>query len=692
MPYFSIQSPTSGNALQLQGRTVSATGPTGGQVLTWDGSSWAPLPGVTGPTGSAGADGPQIYSGVTGPFAGLGRSGDWYIDSTSGVLYGPKANNAWGSGLQLQTGQQGPTGPVGLTGATGPANGPTGATGPTGAASAVAGPAGATGPAGVGATGPTGSQGPAGSSSNLSLSDATPANLGTAAAGSSNLAARADHIHTLPSLSTLGAASAGHAHNYVTSLNNLTGGLTLAAGGNITITPGNSTLTIAASGGGVGVNDALDGGFYTGAIAEIVFTAQPQSQTLNASANVVLTASGTNFTRSSNAGVIDNLPYSAIGGQYLFWSSAGILASSDNGTNWTQSLTVGASSSDQMGPLSAASNGTRTVITTGIAATQNGIYYTDSAVENAVQVTNANVARLSGNGTQNSNGVYRWVQHATHSSTAGAWVVVRESSPAAGSGLTVYRSTDGVSWAQSAFLAPASEVIDIHVISGQFFLVGSPLNVGDPAIYRSADGSTWTTVSTNRPAGRSATDGSRLVMSIYEQLSSANAKSIGVTFDGQNWQYGTLPGGAAAYDVFYGNGRFWAFSGSSVYFSSNGLSWAERSSPINSATLTAFPSLVGDRMLFVAGNSVYRSTIDAVSVSANLTASATTNSGKLINYQWQSRPDPTTAWSNIASATSSTLTLNGLTTSNNGSRYRAVASANATPDAFSESATLTITG
>jgi hypothetical protein len=186
MPYFSIQSPTSGNATQLQGRTVSATGPTGGQVLTWDGSSWVPLAGTTGPTGAAGVDGRFIYSGSTGPSSGLGRSGDYYIDSNSGVLYGPKANNAWGSGLQLQTGQQGPTGPSGLgftgptgAGGTGPTGdrGPTGAsvTGPTGSPSNVTGPTGSTGPI---VTGPTGSTGPTGATG-----PANSISIGTVSAG-----------------------------------------------------------------------------------------------------------------------------------------------------------------------------------------------------------------------------------------------------------------------------------------------------------------------------------------------------------------------------------------------------------------------------------------------------------------------------------------------------------------------------
>lgn len=180
MPFFSITSPSSGNATQLHGRPVSSTGPTGGQVLTWDGASWAPLPGVTGPTGSAGTDGPQIFSGTTGPFSGLGRSGDFYIDTISGVLYGPKANNSWGSGLLLQSGPQGPTGATGpaATGPTGAgATGPTGiagatgasVTGPTGAPSSVTGPTGATGPSVTGPTGSPGGTGPTGSATSLSV-------------------------------------------------------------------------------------------------------------------------------------------------------------------------------------------------------------------------------------------------------------------------------------------------------------------------------------------------------------------------------------------------------------------------------------------------------------------------------------------------------------------------------------------
>lgn len=177
MPFFSISSPTSGNATQLQGRTVSATAPATGTVLTYSGSAWIGSQGVSGPTGPAGADGSVIYSGSGAPSSGIGRSGDWYIDSAAAMLYGPKASGSWGSGISIQGGPTGPsgvsitgptgaastiTGPTGSTGAAGQSfTGPTGAsfTGPTGAASTIPGPTGSTGAAGNSITGPTGPSG-----------------------------------------------------------------------------------------------------------------------------------------------------------------------------------------------------------------------------------------------------------------------------------------------------------------------------------------------------------------------------------------------------------------------------------------------------------------------------------------------------------------------------------------------------
>jgi len=207
--------------------------------------------GPAGAAGAAGVDGRTVLSGSGAPGGGVGANGDFFIDTTGWVIYGPKAAGAWPAGASLvgpagaagaagpqgpqgdpgptgaqgpagspgpagpkgDTGDTGPTGPAGSTGATGPAGpqgpqGPTGATGPQGPKGDTgdAGPAGAQGPAGntgpagpQGATGPQGPAGPTGAAgADAIYSDATPQDLGTAAAGTANSAARADHRHNHP--------------------------------------------------------------------------------------------------------------------------------------------------------------------------------------------------------------------------------------------------------------------------------------------------------------------------------------------------------------------------------------------------------------------------------------------------------------------------------------------------------------
>jgi hypothetical protein len=105
-----------------------------------------------------GTVGNTILSGPVNPTSpGLGQVGDFYLNTTSNTLFGPKTSISpfWPAEGVVLSGGAGATGPAGPTGATGPA-GATGATGPTG-------PAGATGPAGpAGADGAIGPQGPAG--------------------------------------------------------------------------------------------------------------------------------------------------------------------------------------------------------------------------------------------------------------------------------------------------------------------------------------------------------------------------------------------------------------------------------------------------------------------------------------------------------------------------------------------------
>ena len=142
-----------------------------------------------------------ILNGKGAPLNSVGINGDFYIDTRSLLIYGPKSKSKWPAPQNLQgpigaagasgsdgkngadgkvsnassaagpagpqgaPGAAGPSGPAGPAGATGPAGSGTGTPGPTGAtgASGAAGSVGPTGPAGsTGATGSTGSTGPAG--------------------------------------------------------------------------------------------------------------------------------------------------------------------------------------------------------------------------------------------------------------------------------------------------------------------------------------------------------------------------------------------------------------------------------------------------------------------------------------------------------------------------------------------------
>ena len=119
--------------------------------------------GAAGPQGLAGTNGNGVLNGASAPTNNQGVDGDFYVNTTTNTLYGPKANGTWPTGVSLV----GPQGPAGVAGAIGP-QGPTGLTGlqgPAGAtgATGLQGPAGATGPQGpAGTTGAVGPQGPSG--------------------------------------------------------------------------------------------------------------------------------------------------------------------------------------------------------------------------------------------------------------------------------------------------------------------------------------------------------------------------------------------------------------------------------------------------------------------------------------------------------------------------------------------------
>lgn len=74
----------------------------------------ADMRGATGDMGATGAAGSQIFSGVGAPAAGTGMPGDFYLNTTTAELFGPKnTDNTWAAGsisLKGEKGEKGDTG------------------------------------------------------------------------------------------------------------------------------------------------------------------------------------------------------------------------------------------------------------------------------------------------------------------------------------------------------------------------------------------------------------------------------------------------------------------------------------------------------------------------------------------------------------------------------------------------------
>lgn len=95
------------------------TGPQGPQGDTGATGDQGPqgIQGATGPAGSDGADGRTVLNGTGAPGAGLGAEGDFYVQTDTDQIYGPKSGGAWGAATDLV----GPIGPQGAVGPQGPA-------------------------------------------------------------------------------------------------------------------------------------------------------------------------------------------------------------------------------------------------------------------------------------------------------------------------------------------------------------------------------------------------------------------------------------------------------------------------------------------------------------------------------------------------------------------------------------------
>jgi hypothetical protein len=261
-------------------------------------------------------------------------------------------------------------------------------------------------------------------------------------------------------------------------------------------------------------------------------------------------------------------------------------------------------------------------------------------------------------------------------------------------------STDGITWTQRN-LPTNAYWYSVTYGNGTFVAVAR-----DSAIAAtSADGVTWTQRTLPEAASWSSIAyGSGTFVAMYETSSSSS--SAATSADGITWTQRAMPAGAYWSGVAYGAGKFVAVASTSsiAATSTDGVTWTQRSLPATKS----WKSVAYGNDTFVAV--AYNSGSDAAATSQDgitwtlrtLPANAywysvTYGNGTFVAVARDSAIAATitftgqTEFANVSAATSSTLSLTGLTkATDDGDRYRVVVSANNAAPVTSKTATLTV--
>lgn len=527
----------------------------------------------------------------------------------------------------------------------------------------------------------------------VTLSSATPANLGTSAAGTSNLVSRADHVHALPVIAyanlsgvpsnfptnttlvsglNTSYSAINHAHNYVTSLNNLTGALTLAAGGNVTLAANGSTLTVSAS-AGIGPNDAIDGGNFVGEIvASITFLNQPQSTVVNLGQTLNWT-SGSNTSR-----YLLQLGNNALGLQLTSNGSVANIATYSNlATTPSATTTENLSVTGTNATVSLASNGTRSLIQV-FRNTSNGSWESATLLSDDGSTWSAlNVPRPS------------------KCLAAGPLGFVGD---AYDDDAVALQSSDGQSW--NTRTLPFEPSPGGFAYSQWRFAVGPTAMIGvcgdTYRCVRSTTGAAWSSVNLSTGANLALSTNVAYGGGRFVTIGSVSGNGVSYSsVDGLSWTRSTMPNGG--YDsIWHLGGRFVALrsgeQSTDAAVSADGVTWALQSLPVTDRWRSAAYAGGNYGVTSYDGLSAAPFAIGAepTAGSANLTVSAVASTGATVGYQWQRSLDGGATFNNVANATTQTLSLTNVTIADSGTRYRVLATATGVPSATSSSALLTV--
>jgi hypothetical protein len=661
-------------------------------------ASAAAAPGGTGPTGPQGPPSTTITVGSVSTLAA----------GSSATVVGASSNN--GANLSLAFGI--PAGATGATGVTPTITATTTTLSAGSSATVTATPSDGGSKVSLAFGIPRGADGAAGSGGGATLSDSTPSALGTAAAGTSTTASRSDHVHAVPvisyaSLTNVPSTFAPSTHTHTAS--QVTDFTTAAAAAAPVQTVAGRTGDVVISTTDVeglseslaSVNvDVIDGGDYVGVVVEptpsITITAQPANRSASVnSANEV-------------ASTLPSGTWGAVSRAYDKWFVAGhqttqadYVATSDDGVSWTRKIGL-----PNAGLWSAVQ------YANGVYATQAGntvAYSSDLTNWSSSTITfsrgsvfgaGGKFVRATQTGLFFSNDAATWAQGATFSSQSGSMSFAYSDGKwfAADYNQGLRVSTDGATWSAIGFGGSGRSIENAVTFGGKQY-IGQYFSGGVTYSSGTWGGTSFPGSSVNGYGCQFATDGTVLV--VYSYAGKIFSSTNGTTFVERTLPISLITGRRG--HLLHANGKFVLVmaqeitsSGSfttnpgTIYFtSSNGIDWTQ-------ATRT-YPSYGSSFVLFDGGYYATQSggafsylQIGSSTAFAAFSVSAFF-SGNTLAYQWQSSTDAGTTWSNVSGATSVTLSLSGLTTADNGKRYRCILSATGVASVTTNSATLTVT-
>jgi hypothetical protein len=557
---------------------------------------------------------------------------------------------------------------------------------------------------------PRGADGADGAGGGATLSDATPSALGTASAGVSTAASRSDHVHAVPVISYANLtnvpstfAPSTHTHTSAAITDFATAA---AAAAPVQMVAGRTGDVVIAASDIDGLADALanvnvdiiDGGDYVGVVVvptpSITITAQPANRSASVnSANEI-------------ASTLPSGTWGAVSRAYDKWfvsghqsTQADYVATSDDGVTWTRK--TGLPSAGLWSAVQYANGVYATQSSNTVAYSSDLTNWSASTISfsrGSVFAAGGKFLRATQTGLFFSNDAATWTQAATFSSQSGEMTFAYSDGKWFASdynqGMRV--STDGATWSAIGTGSGGRRIENVVTFGGTQY-IGRYASGGET--YSSG---TWGGTSFSGAGGygcQFATDGNVLVA--YSYVGKIFSSTNGTTFVERTLPISLITGKRG--HLLHANGKFvlvmaqeitsaggFTTNPGTIYFTSpNGVDWTQ-ATRVHPSYGNSFVLSDGGYYASQSGGAFSYLQIGAATAVASFAVSAFF-SGNTITYQWQLSTDAGSTWANVSGATSPTLSLSGLTTADNGKRYRCVLSATGAESVASNSATLTVT-